>query len=299
MKNGFSIVNSLAAVLAVVSIGWLTFDFIVYDILRSKMLRLEPLTPADERLGMFIWIGLLVFLAFHILSFIAIATQFRRFRKASALRIIALILAIFSCIFILNDIGCLSDIGKEYAEGLEVEFEWKSLYASSVLHGIFFFTMLANLVEVFVSRKKERLNESVLKDEVVFTVVHCVGVFCGGAGLVGAFAVFIEKRAHAVLQFTFPFLFVLTLIPYALLSGYWLIMKLKDKPSDWYDEKQFQDISKAALLTMFATIPFLAFNYILNYGVPKGPIHILWFPLYLYFVIFVFSLSSLYFSWRQ
>jgi hypothetical protein len=299
MKKGFSIANGLAAVFAVVALGWLIFDFIIYDTLRSKMLHLEPLTSADERLGMFIWIGLLIFLVFHVLSFIAIATQFQRFQKASALRIIALILAIFSCIFILDDIACLSDIGKEYAEGLEVEFEWKSLYATSVLHGIFFFTMLANLIEVFVSRRKRRLNESVLRDEVVFTVVHCVGVFCGGAGLIGAFAAYIEQRAHALLRSTFPFLFILTLIPYALLSGYWLIMKLKEKPSDWYDEKQFQDIAKAGLLTMFATIPFLAFNYILNYGTPKGPIDILWFPMYLYFVIFVFSLSSLYFSWKQ
>lgn len=299
MRKGFLIANGLAAFFAIISIVWLTTDFVAYGILRTKMLALEPLTPADERLGMFIWFGVLVFLIFHILSFIAIATQFQAYKKASALRVIALILAIISCIFILDDIACLADIGKEYEEGLEVEFEWRSLYATSVLHGIFFLTMAANLIEAFIRRRHLDRDEGPIKDEVIFTVVHCVGVFCGGVGLIGAFAAFIERRAHALLHFTFPFLFVLTLIPYALLAGYWLFMKLKEKPADWYDEKQFTDISRAGLFTMFATIPFLAFNYILNYGTPKGPIDILWFPMYLYFVILIFSWTSLYFSWKD
>jgi len=299
MKKGFLITNGIAAFFAVIAIGWLIYDFIAYGMLREKMLRLEPLTPADERMGMFIWLGLLVFLAFHIASFIAIASQFHLYKKASALRVIALILAIISCIFILEDIACLSDIGKEYKEGLEVEFEWTSLYLSSAIHGIFFIVMVANLIEAFIRRRKIRTNQTAIKDEIIFTVVHCVGVLCGGIGLLGAFAAFLERRTHSILHITFPFLFVLTLIPYGLLAGYWLFMKLREKPADWYDEKQFSDISKAGLFTMFATIPFMAITYILNYSMDKGPITVLWFPFYLYFVILVFSCTSLYFSWKD
>ena len=299
MKKGFLVTNAIASFFAVVSIEWLIYDFIAYGMLRGKMLRIEPLAPADERLGTFIWLGLLVFLAFHIASFIAIASQFQLYKKASALRVIALILAIISCIFILDDIACLSDIGKEYSEGLEVEFEWTSLYLSSALHGIFFMVMIANLIEAFIRRRKIQTNQTAIKDEIIFTVVHSVGVLCGGIGLLGAFSAFIERRTHAILHITFPFLFVLTLIPYALVAGYWLFMKIREKPADWYDEKQFSDISKAGLFTLFATIPFMAFHYILNYGVAKGPIDVLWFPFYLYFVILVFSCTSLYFSWKD
>jgi len=296
MKKGFIITNGAAAFFAVVSIGWLIYDFIAYGLLRSKMLRLEPLTPADERLGLFIWTGLLVFLLFHIVSFIAIANQFRFYKKATTLRILALLLAIVSCVFILDDIACLSDIGKEYAEGLEVEFEWRSLYFTSVLHGTFFIVMFANLIEAYKRKDKLKTNKPAVKDEIIFTVVHSVGVLSGGIGLLGAFGALIERRTHAILHITFPFLFVLTLIPYILLAAYWLVMKIREKPADWYDEKQFSDISRAGLVTMFATIPFLAILYIIFYGIAGGPMHVLWFPFYLYFVILVFSVASLYFN---
>jgi hypothetical protein len=299
MKKGFLLTNGLAAFFALVSIGWLIYDFIAYEILHGKMLRLEPLTPSDERLGMFIWLGVAVFLVFHIISLIAIATQFQQFKKASVLRVITLILAIISCVFLLDDIACLSDIGKEYAEGLEVEFEWRSLYLTSVLHGIFFFMMAANLIEAFLKKRKSTSDEAVLKDETIFTLVHAVGIFCSGIGLFGSFAALIERRAHTLLHITFPILFLLTLVPYGLLAGYWMLMKFREKPADWYDEKQFRDISRAGLLTMFATIPLMAVIYILTYNTPKGPMDILWFPLYLYWGILLFSVGSLYFSWKE
>lgn len=299
MKKGFFITNVIAAVLAVGSLGWLIYDFVIYSFLHSKMLQLEPLTPADEKLGIRIWFGLLIFLVAHITAWIAIAGQFQFFRKATLLRVLALVLSIISCVFILNDIACLSDIGKEYQEGLEVEFEWTWLYWSSFLHGFFFIAMMANLIEAWMHQRRLSAETAALKDEVVFIVVHCVGVICGGIGLLSAYATFIETRTHAILQYTFPLMFALTLIPYAFLSGYWLIMKIKERPKEWYDEKQFRDISRAGLITMFATIPFLAFLYISNYNPPLGPIHILWFPFYLYFVIFIFSCFSLYFNWKN
>ncbi|MBN2103773.1 hypothetical protein JW835_07010 [bacterium] len=299
MKKGFLITNITASFFAVVSIGWLIYDFIAYGILRGKMLQLEPLTSLDEKLGLFIWLGVLVFLIFHIVSFLAIASQFQFFKKAGALRVIALLLAIVSCIFILDDIACLSDIGKEYQEGLEVEFEWRSLYRSSALHGLFFLVMLANLIQALYRRTEVKPGEAAVHDVTIFTLVHAVGVLCSGIGLFGAFAALIVQRSHPLLHITFPFLFILSLIPYGLLAGYWLIMKVKEKPENWYDEKQFRDISRAALLTMFTTIPLMALIYILTYNAPKNPMDILWFPVYLYWVIFCFSLGSLYFNWNN
>ena len=299
MKKGFVITNGIAVFFAVISIGWLIYDFIAYSMLRGKMLRLEPLTPLDEKLGIFIWLGVLVFLIFHMSSFVAIASQFRLFKNATALRVIALILAIISCVLILDDIACLSDIGKEYAEGFEVESEWRSLYSTSGFHGVFFITMAANLIEAFIRKRKMQTNQAAVKDEVIFIVVHCVGILSGGIGLLGTYGAYFEKKTHTILQHTFPFMFALTLIPYGLLAGYWLIMKLREKPADWYDEKQFSDISKAGLFTMFATIPFMALHYLLNYSSALGPIHILWFPFYLFFVIFIFSCISLYLYWKN
>jgi len=296
MNKRFLITNIIAAFFTVVSAGWLVYDFIAYHILRGKMIHLEPLTSLDEKLGLFVWLGILVFLISHVSSLIAITAQFQVYKKASMLRVTALILAVISCVFILNDIACLSDIGKEYQEGLEVEFEWRSLYRTSVLHGFFFLIMILNLTEALLRKGALKFSESAVRDETIFTLVHAVGVFCAGIGLFGVSAAIIERRAHPLLHITFPFLFVLSLIPYCLLAGYWLFMKLKEKPEDWYDEKQFHDISRAGLITMLTTIPLMALIYVLTYNALTSPMVILWFPIFLYWVIFSFSLASLYFS---
>jgi hypothetical protein len=298
MRKGFFITNIISGFFTLISIFWLVYNFIIFRHLRIKMLHLEQITPSDERYAILIWIGLLVFLITHILAIIAIATQFHLFKRASLLRVATLIVAIVSCFFIINDIACLSDIGKEYTEGFEVETEWNWLYNSSLLHGLFFILMIANLIESFQLQRSSQSEISMIKDEVIFTLVHSAGVLCGGIGITTVFGIYAEKGSHPILHITFPYMFMLTLIPYMLLAGYWLIIKLKEKPADWYDEKQFRDISQAGLLTMFLTIPFLAVIYIMNYNDP-GPTTILWFPVYLYFVIFVFSAGSLFFSWKK
>ena len=298
MKKGFIITNITSGLLTLISLGWVIYDFIIFRYLNVKMVHFEEITASDERYALLIWIGLLVFFITHILAFIAVATQFHLFKQASLLRIATLIVAIVSCFFIINDIACLSDIGKEYAEGFDVETEWNWLYFSSFLHGLFFILMIADLIESFRLQKRLQTEKSMIKDEVIFTLVHCVGVLCGGIGITTVAGIYAEPRSHAILHNTFPFMFVLTLIPYILLAGYWLVIKLKEKPADWYDEKQFRDISKAGLLTMFSTIPFLTIIYIANYN-DSGPTPVLWFPVYLYFVIFIFSAGSLFFNWKK
>ena len=296
MKRGFLIANGFAFFFALVAIGWLIYDFVGFGILHPKTRALEPLTSFDEILGNSVWLGLVIFLLFHIAGFIAVAAQVRYFRKASALGIIAFIAGVASCVMLLGDFACIHDIFDEYTKHGQAEGEWSVLYTIAEIRSVLFSIIIANLIEALVRRRKIQADEKALKDEALFTLVHCVGAFCGIVGLFFANAAFMSPIVHPLLYYTFPILFVLTLIPYGLLAGYWLVTKLKERPADWYDEKQFQDISKAGLLSMFATIPFMAVIYFLNYNAPKGPIEILWFPFCLYFVLLVFSLTSLYFS---
>jgi hypothetical protein len=296
MKRGFLIANGFAFLFALISIGWIISEFIIFGILHPKTRSFELLTARDVSLGNFVWFGLLVFLLSHIICFIAIATQVRYFRKPSALGVISFISSIFSCVMLLADWACIHDIFDEYTKHGQAEGEWSVLYRIGVIRGVLLLIIIANLIQAFIRRQKIRTDETAVKDEVVFTLVHSVGIFCGIIGLFFANLAFVTPIVHPLLYFTFPILFVLTLIPYGLLAGYWLVIKLKEIPADWYDEKQFQDISKAGLLSTVATVPFLAVIYILNYNAPKGPIEILWFPFYLYFVMLVFSLTSLYFN---
>ena len=79
MKNRF---NAFFIGFNVLCLAWLSYDFIAFGLLRSKMQHAEPLAPADAFLGTVLWIGLAVFLLFHIVSFIFIAGQIKYFKKA-------------------------------------------------------------------------------------------------------------------------------------------------------------------------------------------------------------------------
>ena len=61
MKRGLLITNGLAFFFALVSIGWLIYDFFAFGIIRATMRQMEPLATLDLRLAKFIWIGLIVF----------------------------------------------------------------------------------------------------------------------------------------------------------------------------------------------------------------------------------------------
>lgn len=296
MKKGFPIANGIALFLAFVSIGWLVYDFFMFGFLRSKMRRMETLLPFDETLANYVWLGLLIFLVAHMASFVAIVVQFQRFRKASVLGVAALVLGVISCMGALVDFAAMSDVGNDYDRGRVAELEFRVLYRIAAARGIVFLVVIANLVEAFIRGRRIRDEEVVARDEVVLAMVHGVGIFCGIAGLLCTNAAFLFRPAHPLLHFTFPFLFVLTLIPYCLLAGYWVVTKLREADSNWYDEKEFRDISKAGLLSMLTTAPFLAGIYVVNYNAPKSPIDILRFPFYLYFAMLVFSICSLYFS---
>jgi hypothetical protein len=71
----------------------------------------------------------------------------------------------------------------------------------------------------------------------------------------------------------------------------WLILKLRDRPADWYDEKQWQDISKAALVTLVLSIPGMALLFFVAH-----PLGMFWFTHYIFLALFLFSGSTLYFS---
>ena len=233
MKRGFAVINGLALFFAFVSIGWLIYDFLALGIFHSKMHRLEPLTSGDWMRADFIWLGLVVFLTGHIVGFIAVAVQFHKLRKASALRIAALILGIISCIMILGDFACLHDIGNDYETGTVAELEFRVLYGIMAIRGAIFFIIIAGLIEAFIQERKIRADEKVVKDEVILTLVHSVGVFCGIIGIFFSNAALIMRITHPLLHFTFPFLFILTLIPYMLLAIYWMAIKLKEKSAGW------------------------------------------------------------------
>ncbi|NQU86969.1 MAG: hypothetical protein HQ541_14530 [Mariniphaga sp.] len=65
-------------------------------------------------------------------------------------------------------------------------------------------------------------------------------------------------------------------------------LKFKKKMVDRYDEKQWKDVLKSSLITLILSISGLGILFLF-----RKPLDFYWFPYFLFFVLFVFSGSTL------
>jgi hypothetical protein len=78
-----------------------------------------------------------------------------------------------------------------------------------------------------------------------------------------------------------------------------LLTKTPKNNSQWFDEKQFQDIGSSALFTMILNMVFMTILFSANYDHLDGVISLLWFPLYIFSSLLFFSLGNLILTGRN
>ncbi|MBL7112528.1 MAG: hypothetical protein ISS19_11385 [Bacteroidales bacterium] len=124
-----------------------------------------------------------------------------------------------------------------------------------------------------------------------------MGVICGLLGLAMiSMQLVLDVPMWHIKSFGM-FTVILLLVPYGLVTGYWMLIKSKEKISEWYDEKQWMDVSRAGFITLILSVLAMILIFILNIkSLPGGVFGILWFPFYLFFVLFVFSFCVLVFT---
>lgn len=139
--------------------------------------------------------------------------------------------------------------------------------------------------------------EKIQKDEVVFKIAQYVGIICGLLGLAMiSMQLILDVPMWHIKSFGTGTV-VLLLVPYGLIVGYWMIIKSKEKISEWYDEKQWSDVSRAGFITLLLSVLAMVVVFILSFkNLPEGVFGILWLPFYLFFVLFVFSLLVLFYT---
>jgi hypothetical protein len=85
----------------------------------------------------------------------------------------------------------------------------------------------------------------------------------------------------------------LFLVPYGVTVLFWLALKKREAVSDWYDEKQWKDVSLAALTTLALSLPALTLFLLV-----RDAVGVYWYPYYLFVVLTLFSGSTLFFYKR-
>ena len=240
-----------------------------------------------------------IFIFFHLSAMLTLILQLNFFKRDNFLRAFLFFTGITSLLMLFGDFALASDISKEYIFGLPGEFN--ILFFSQALHFIFYILIIVLLVLTRKSVRKEG-EEIVLKDDSIFINAQYIGILSGISGLI------------LITIFSFLYLTVyplpswavdagiivislIAVIPYILIVLYWLIIKLREGISEWYDEKQYQDITRASLVTLIASIIVMAAIFVVQYFVSAFNIMSeIWFPFYIFLVLLLFSASTLYFN---
>ncbi len=288
-------INCFLIVISVIMLGLISGNTLMLSYIKD-LIEIEVIIP--EWMGGTVAAFLIIIALFHLLGLIGLVLQFKYFKRDSILTATAFVIGIFSLFLLAVDVVMLHDIGNEYMFSHNIAGEWKIVFMGHFIHGLFGLFLL--IQSIAVSRRFSKYAESrpAIKDESVFLVVHQIGIV---SAVLGFLCIILLNRSGVSQEYLRGLLFlssIVILIPYGLAAVYWIFTKRRERLADWYDEKQFTDISRGALVTLVISVMttiglyFLLLCKIIN---SDGAI---WFPIYLFLTLLLFSGSTLYLSKR-
>ncbi len=283
--------NHISIILSIVMLSLITGNILILSDLQAATA--DGLVTA-EWMGWAVAVILIVSGLIHIFGLTNLAAQFKHFRNDKLLRSAAFVIGFLSLFFIAADTMMLSDIGHEYLFGMDVSGEWRIVFTGQAIHILFAVLLLIQCTAAGRILKKKKAAVAVVKDESLFLTVNQIGVISSILGLICLLVLLgsgLPQTNIAVLSF---FLYIVFLVPYGLAAACWFFTKRKEKPAEWYDEKQFADITRGALITLLlTTLLFIVFYFLSSFEIMSVPAQLL-FPIYLFFSLLIFSGSTLY-----
>lgn len=291
MKEHNDKLKILSILFGIFSVALFVFNFFVLLRLKPKMVSFESITGFEEVLLTIVGFGLVLILAFFLLSLWQFARYLRSSEQIKPLALFLIISGVLSLLFIFSDIALLSDIHKQYRNELS-QPEWSLVLPIMIVQ---FIIAIIFLYIHTTNRLPANREDHAERDINIFLIVQYVGVISGVMGLALASLGFLyssgwNTTTHGILGG------IVLLFPYALVIFYWLITKFQEKDREWLDEKQSIDIGKSALTTLLINTVLMLILYIINLNNLAGIIHRLWMPIYLFTTILIFSIGNLYFS---
>jgi len=302
MKKLMKVSNNTTMVLCSISIAGLIFTNTFYILLRDMITGMGDVESFMNKFSIPVAVVYILFGFFHLAAILSLVLELKFFKRDNFLRAFLFFTGIVSLLMLFGDFALLSDISKEYVFGLPGEFN--ILFFSQVLHLIFYILMIVLLAS---SRKSagEKGEEIVLKDDSIFINTQYIGILSGisGLALVTIFStLYVEVYDLPVWAIKAGIIMssMMAVIPYILIAFYWLIIKLRERTGEWYDEKQYQDITRSSLVALMMSIIFLLIVFIIQYIFGNFELlNFIWFPLYFFFILLLFSSTTLFFNKRK
>ena len=302
MKRLMKVSNNTALVLCLVSMAGLIFTNTFYILLRNMITGMGDVESFLNRFSIPVTAVYIVFGFFHLAAILTLVLELKFFKRDNFLRAFLFFTGTVSLLMLFGDFALMSDISKEYVFGLPGEFN--ILFFSQVLHLIFYILMIVLLTS---SRKSagKKSEEIVLKDDSIFINTQYIGILSGISGLVlvtifstlyvGVYDLPVWAIKAGIMTSS-----LMAAVPYILIAIYWLILKLREKTGEWYDEKQYQDITRSSFVALMMSMIFLLIVFTIQYIFRDLELlNFIWFPLYFFFILLLFSSTTLFFNKRK
>jgi hypothetical protein len=281
----------------ILSIFGFIYNLILFIRIEIKTVSLESINALVSKTEIYAGISFILIVLFHLAAIITIIFKLKTVGRESIFLAFIFFISIISLLMVFGDFALIGDIVKEYYAGLPgIESEFAVLYLSQLLHLLFYclviiFTIMNNRTKKFPGRYD---IEVPVKDEAIFINAQYIGIFTGILGIVILVSLSFFTPLWAIKKGIVTLCAVLV-IPYAAIVICWLVIKIRERVTEWYDEKQFQDVTKSGLVSFLSTIVLLAIFFIIQNTVSKFRLlSVIWFPLYFFIALLIFSGTILY-----
>ena len=288
--------NRISILASIVMLGLIISNILMLSHMKTAI---ENGSAIQDWMGVAVAVLIIVVGFFHILGLLSLVAQFQHLKNDNFLRAVAFVIGVLSLFFLAVDVMMLSDIGHEYQAGFDISGEWQIVFAGHAVHTLFSVLLLVQCAVTNGIISKHQKTTAAVKDEVLFLTVNQIGIISAILGFSCLLLLSWSGVPQAYLnglQFLFCIVF---LIPYGLAATCWLVIKRKEKPADWYDEKQFADVSRGAFFTLVTTVFITMVFYFLTSMKMIDISTALWFPEYLFLTLLLFSGRILYLTTRD
>lgn len=292
-KHPGQIAARITFALLVISFLWLLYYLYAYHRIKAREL---PLDTVEN----WIYAGYIPRLLLLFSYGVLLLKASKRSRDFRYLIILSIISWIISFIFMLTEPLCLHDIMHEYVPGTwPCQGEWKDLYTSLTIQGLFYLICLYTIFKIIRNSDQTDDRQKSVIDERLFEITQYAGIICS------LIAIAIIVRICTVywnntLIMPKPMLWVLSItwiiifLPFMSVILYWIYKLTREKPRSLYDEKQKQDLAMSGLITWLLSIPLAAVFFMINHGRIIRISESVYFPLYLFTTLLIFSSTVLY-----
>jgi hypothetical protein len=279
----------------------LVISFLILIICLHAYNEIKELVPSSASIIDVLGFGIIPRLMLYIFLTVLFLSALKYNIQFKLLGILTTVMGIVSFLMILSDYACLHDIYNEYITGrFACTVEFKMLYNGLFFNFIFLLTAFITVMKIRKQVKPEVIKKRSILVETTYEITQYVGIICSIIGIVFVLYIYsVFSNNNLIISEFAKFLTsaacIIVLLPYIIMIFYWINKLSKENDGSLIDEKQKHDLTRSGLIAFLFSILFILVFFLINHGRTGQISAFVYFPLYLFASLLVFSISVLYY----